>query len=151
MTSFSNIKILQVKDIVQLHRDTCTRHSDLPMTDVTMSIDGVNECNSSSRSLQVVSLRFNGCKEIYSCLISRPEVFQKKASKAAFEVYIESIIEELIDCDLRLDKLVCDAPERASARKQKQHGGYYCCDLCVANPENHRIPGKQASKFLNSH
>ena len=146
MTSFSNIKILQVKDIVQLHRDTCTRHSDLPMTDATMSIDGVNECNSSSRSLQVVSLRFNGCKEIYSCLISRPEVFQKKASKAAFEVYIESIIEELIDCNLRLAKL-----QSVRLLANRSNTEVTIVVTSVANPENHRIPGKRASKLLNSH
>ena len=146
MVSFSTIQILQVKDIVQLHRDTCTWHSDLPMTDVTMSIDGENECNSSSRSLQVVSLRFNGCKEIYSRLISRTEVFQKKASMAVFEVYIESIIEELIDCNLRLAKL-----QSVRLLANRSNTEVTIVVTSVANPENHRIPGKRASKLLNSH
>ena len=112
-----------------------------------MSIDGVNETNSSSRSLQVVSIQFNDCKEIYPVVISRPEVFQKVAMKENFEMYISSLLDQLQEHDITFKKLVLDAPERAACRKQKQHGGYYSCDLCEANPENVKIPGKSGSKL----
>ena len=131
-----------------LHQRSCDRHKDVPIHSVVMSIDGVNETNSSSRSLQVVTIRFEGCKEIYPVVISRPEIFQKVAMKLNFETYIASLLEQLRDNDIRLEKLVLDAPERAACRKQKQHGGYYSCDVCEANPENMAIPGKRGCKYL---
>ena len=128
-------------DAVQLHRQSCDRHTDAPIDSVVMSIDGVNETNSSSRSLQVVSLRFSGCKEIYPVVISRPEVFQKVSMKVNFEMYVKSLLDQLNTNGIKLEKLVLDAPERAACRKQKQHGGYYSCDLCEANPENVPLNG----------
>ena len=134
---------------MELHVGTCSRHrkdrrNPVP---VVMSIDGVAETKSTSRSLEVMSLKFEGCKEVYPCLISRPEVFQKKRMKDRFEGYISNFIEEMKSAGMVLQKLVLDAPERATCRKQKMHGGYYSCDLCIANPENMRIPGKKGSKL----
>ena len=114
-----------------------------------MSIDGVNETNSTSRSLQVISMQFEGCKEIYPMVISRPEVFQKVAMKANFEGYVKDLLKQLEDHDILLRKLVVDAPERAACRKQKQHGGYYSCDVCEATPENIWIPGKRGCKYYS--
>ena len=66
--------------------------------------------------------------------------------KVNFQVYVASFLEELNDASIKVLKLVADAPERASNRLQKQHGGYYSCDLCTANPENIAIPGKKGSE-----
>ena len=111
-----------------------------------MSIDGVNETKSSSRSLEIVSIKFDTCDQVYPCLISRPEVFQKKRMKERLDIYVSSILDEFSHEGLRLSKIVLDAPERAAARKQKQHGGYYSCDYCLANPENYKVPGKRGSE-----
>ena len=64
-----------------------------------------------------------------------------------FQAYISIFLDEMEDCAMRVRKLVVDAPERASLRRQKMHGGYFSCDLCTANPENIRIPNKRGSKF----
>ena len=114
-----------------------------------MSIDGVNESNSSSRSLQIVSIQFEGCTQVYPCIISRPEIFQKTRMKENFEVYISNFIDELKEADIRLSKVVLDAPERALCRHQKSHGGYFSCDLCYASPENIPIPGEKGSKYID--
>ena len=68
--------------------------------------------------------------------------------KPSFEVYLSSILAEFDHLDMIVDKVILDAPERAAARKQKQHGGYYSCDWCLANPENIQIEGKRASKYM---
>ena len=112
-----------------------------------MSIEGVSENQSTSRSLEVLSIQFVGCKEVYPAVISRPEVFQKKRMKDHFEGYVSNFLEEMAAASMKLKKLVVDAPERATCRKQKMHGGYYSCDICVANPENYSIPGRRGSKF----
>ena len=112
-----------------------------------MSIDGVSENQSTSRSLEVLSIQFVGCKEVYPAIISRPEVFQKKRMKDSFEGYVSNFLEEMASASMNLKQLVVDAPERATCRKQKMHGGYYSCDICIANPENFPIPGRRGSKF----
>ena len=112
-----------------------------------MSIDGVSENNSTSRSLEIMSLQFENCKEVYTCIISRPEVFQKKEMKENFQAYLSMFLDEMEECSMKVRKLVVDAPERATLRRQKMHGGYFSCDLCTANPENVRIPNKRGSKL----
>ena len=67
--------------------------------------------------------------------------------KANFEAYISNFIEEMCEARMNLKKLIVDAPERASCRKQKMDGGYHCCDICLANPKNHKIPGTCGSKL----
>ena len=67
--------------------------------------------------------------------------------KENFEVYVSNFISEMKDAGMILDKVVLDAPERALCRHQKSHGGYFSCDICVANPESIRIPGKAGSKY----
>ena len=111
-----------------------------------MSIDGVSENKSTSRSLEVMSIQFEGCKEVYPAIISRPEVSHKKKTKEKFEGYISNFLTEMTEANMTLKKLVLDAPERATCRKQKMHGGYFSCDLCVANPENYTVPGRRGSK-----
>ena len=70
--------------------------------------------------------------------------------KANLDVYVRSLLDELDHLGLKVEKVILDAPERAAAWKQKQHGGYYSCDLCLANPENIQIPGKRGSKLVST-
>ena len=137
-----------MSDILQLHYDTCPRHVSGTAPSVKISIDGVNETKSTSRSLEIISIQFSNCQQVYPCLISRPEVFQKKRMKPSFEVYVSSLLDELEQLEIQVEKVILDAPERAAARKQKQHGGYYSCDWCLATPENFAIEGKRASNVI---
>jgi hypothetical protein len=95
-------------------------------------------------------MKFLGCKEIFPCLISRPEVHRKKETSTNFEGYVENFIEEAQNCGLTIKKLVADAPERAHWRKQKGHGGYHSCNVCTANPVTIAVPGKKSSKLSSN-
>ena len=66
--------------------------------------------------------------------------------KLHLDVYLESFLDEVLNSGYKLKNLILDAPERASCRKQKQHGGYYSCDLCLANPENENFVGNRGMK-----
>ena len=104
---------------MEIHSKTCRGHGGQSPITVEMSIDGVNETKSTSRSLEIVSLKFMTCHQVYPCLISRPEVFEKKRMKASLDVYIASILDEMEHLNVHIEKVVLDAPERAAARKQK--------------------------------
>jgi hypothetical protein len=137
----SQITKYSPKNIIDLHKKT---HRNSHDKSIVLSIDGVSECNSSSRSLEVLSMKFLGCKDIYPCLISRPEVHRKKEMAINFEAYVDNFIAEAEECGLSIKKLVADAPERAHWRKQKAHGGFHSCDVCTANPVTMTIPGRQS-------
>jgi hypothetical protein len=87
---------VKVSDIVDIHKKTCENHMNLN-ENVIISIDGVSECKSSSRSLRILSLKFANCYEVYPCLIYRPEVFQKKRLTPYFNAHLEVYLEECID------------------------------------------------------
>ena len=133
---------------MHLHDRTCGIHSQDTDREVVISVDGVNETNSSSRSLEIVSVMFPGCKEVFPCLIHRPEPHQKKKLRHYFEVYLEGLLEDIVSCSTTIKKAVLDAPERAACRKQKQHGGYFSCDMCYANPENLASQEGRGSKLI---
>ena len=140
---------MQAKDIIHLHQDMCDQHADVANHNVILSVDGVNETRSTSRSLEVVSLKFQGCQQVYPCLISRPEPHRKKAMKHWVDAYMSLFVLELVDLGQPVEHMVMDAPERANVRKQKAHGGYYSCDLCMANPTSIRVGNGNASKYTH--
>ena len=140
---------LQAKDILRIHHECYRDHDSIEHNNgVVLSVDGVNECNSTSRSLEILSMQFANCNQVYPCIIFRPEVFRKKSQKQNFEAYVSNFIEELQQCGLKVLKLVADAPERAASRHQKQHGGAFSCDVCIADPQNMAIPGKRGCKII---
>jgi hypothetical protein len=104
---------------------------------VILSNDGVQECRSSFRSLNVVALRFMGCDLVYPITISRPELGEadekkKKGKKKEREVEVNKkrmkrfklsnyvllspILRQLLEESLYLDHVSADAPKRAELR-----------------------------------
>ena len=64
--------LFQIKDIIEIHKRTDIRHDGNNLSRVELSVDGVNESNSTSTSLEIVSFRFKTCKEIYIALNNFP-------------------------------------------------------------------------------
>ena len=93
-----------------------------------------------------MSIMFDGCNEVYPCLICRPEVRRKSNMKNYFEAYLGIFLDKLVEANVSLDKAVADAPERARLKAFKTYGGYFSCDWCLANPENISIEGRRGSK-----
>ena len=52
------------------------------------------------------------------------------------EEQVKKYLEDIQQEGLSIKKAVLDAPERAACRRQKQHGGYYSCDVCTENPRH---------------
>ena len=130
-----------------MHRNSCRRHDGRHQSqEIILSVDGVAEAKSTSRSLEIISLQFKECKLVYPVLICRPEPFRKKEMKSTFQNDLSEVLEQISAENCHLDKVVVDAPERAACRRQKLHGGFYSCDMCVANPDSVVLPGSRISK-----
>ena len=137
----------QIAGIIAIHRKTSPEHATSDLSHMQVSVDGVNETKSTSTSLEILSLRFSTCKNIYISVISRPQVHNKVAQKPTFECYLHSFIEEANELGITITLAVLDAPERATCRKVKQHGGYHSCDTCYANPVNYQTPGRSGCEY----
>ena len=138
----AQITMVQPAHIIKLHRDT--GHRQCPT--ITTSVDGVNETNSSARSLEVVSMMFDNCDTVYPLLMMRPEEGMKKNLKGLFLRYVTRLNRQIVRAGLRIRKTILDAPERAFLRGQTQHGGYFSCDICLANPISIDLPGNRGKK-----
>ena len=132
---------------MRLHRQICPS----PVTNlVQLSLDGVSEAKSNTISLDVYSLKFDNCRNIYPLTIVRP--VQKSFVDNQLE--LEGFVKEVISQDIQITSFVADNPKRAIIRHARSHGAAYPCEYCntkavpcagVTNPENSKIQ-KQVEK-----
>jgi hypothetical protein len=129
----TEVRLLDVMD--HFEKD----HPDLPRPlSLILSLDGVPEAKSGN-SIDVVSLKVEGCLRVYPIKIIRPKRLWVKSvpHEHRLDIYkkmgnvLEDVrlLSEQGRANLRL--VVADAPMRAALRMQKQHGAYYSCDYCV--------------------
>lgn len=91
-----------------------------------MSMDGVSESKSSTISLDVYSIKFNGCREVYPVKIVRPINKYPIDNLTQFS----SVLNAVLQLNLILHALIADAPKRAFARFCMMYSGRYSCEYC---------------------
>jgi hypothetical protein len=124
-----------IADLSRIAKRLHSPQEEFPAFDAShlvLSSDGVpiSKSGGVAGSLNVVCLRFRGCRQIYPLIVVR--VKDKKYKLSPQELF-GPVIQEIKDLGLTLEYLVADAPERAFARCQKNHSGYLSCDLCTAH------------------
>ena len=91
-----------------------------------LSLDGVSESKSTTTSLDVYTLKFRGCRDIYPIKIIR-EINKYKIDGME---QLSKVLEAVLDQDLEIDCLVADNPKRSFLRNSLQAGGKLCCEYC---------------------
>ena len=104
---------------------------------VQLSCDGVSETKSTSTSLDVYSIKFNGCRSIYPVTILKPIC----KNEINTNTILQSIINDIHHCSLTLDKFIGDNPKRALARNCLSHSSSYACEYCCARAALFRPQG----------
>ena len=98
---------------------------------IDFSLDGIQECKSSSLSADIYSISFKGCKTVYPIKIIR--TFNK------FKVDEKKILKEVIaDFNLnilRINCCVCDNPKRSFIRYALSHGASFAYEYCESKAE----------------
>ena len=117
---------IQADAIYKLHRKKCPSYD--PSTNVQLSLDGVSEAKSNSVSLDVYSLHFENCKNVYPHTILRP------IHKDSFDKYkeLDTFILNVIDQGNQISKFIADNPKRAFVRHSLSHSGTFPCEYCNA-------------------
>ncbi len=106
-------------------------------TAINLSIDGIPESRSSGLSLEVLSIRFYGCDNIYSIGILQPG---RKGVKDKDEILLRPFVEDLPVTDLELKLVVADAPKRASIQGLRTHAATYGCPYCYSRKIEGKFP-----------
>ncbi len=101
--------------------------------ELDISIDGVPESKSGGRSVEILSVRFIGCRGIYSLGLLQPT---RRGLGIGEEVILQHFLEELEETGLRVRRVIADAPKRAAIRGLKQHSAKFACPYCKASKEH---------------
>ena len=115
----------QIDDISRIHRNNSPNHFQRQETKVIMSLDGVSETKSTSTSLDVYSIKFEGCRDIFPVKIVRPIKKDSVDHKAQFASVLDSILLHYI-----LAVIVGDNPKRAFFRDSMQHSSKFAYEYC---------------------
>ena len=139
------ITSVSIKDILKLHTQICTKHQG---NILDLSCDGVASSRSSSTSLDVFTVSFPECANIYPLVTIRPE--DKKSFNFIDELSI--ILEDFKKNNVKIRNVIADNPMRALLRNCKNHSSYFSCEYCrgsavyYEDPEN--VREKEATKKL---
>lgn len=114
----------KVSDIIKIHRENgheVPRHAN-----IQISLDGIQENKSSPVSLDVYTMKFIGCKDIFPIKIIRPIV----KNQLNHHTQLESVLNSIAANDLRVHSFICDNPKRAFIKNSMQHSAKFGCEYC---------------------
>ena len=94
-----------------------------------MSLDGVSESKSTSISLDVYSIQFDGCREIYPLKIVRA----LNKCHVNNEDQLSLVMSDVLANNLLLLAMIADNPKRAFLRKSLQHSAKFACEYCFVS------------------
>lgn len=93
-----------------------------------MSIDGVSESKSTSISLDVYSIKFDGCRDVFPIKIVRP--IQKGLIN--HQEQFACVLNDLIENSIKLSAVVADNPKRSFIRNSMQFSSTFGCEYCFS-------------------
>ena len=95
---------------------------------VQLSLDGIQESNSSVVSLDIYSLCFNDCRNIYPFRIIKP----MNRFKIDEQEQLASVLEDINNNDLTIYCGVFDKLKRSVVKCTLSQSSYYACEYCEA-------------------
>ena len=133
------ISSVQIKDILKIHSKLNSNHqrpSRSNQISINLSCDGVADSKSSSVSMDVFSLSFPECRNIYPIMTIRPQV----KGTFSFQDEFSLVLDDLKMNKVKINNILADNPMRALMRCAKNHSSYYSCEYCRAAAEYYEDP-----------
>ena len=107
---------------MELHNSKCPT----PCSNIQVSLDGVAECKSNLVSLDVYSIRFANCHQVYPIQIIRP----LGKYRIDHQAYLDEFLTDVCSNGCEIDVFVGDNLKRANARNCKTSSSYFPCEYC---------------------
>ena len=121
----------------------CDEHG-LQQPIIQLSLDGVQECKSSTASLDIFSVKFNGCRNIYPIRVIRTcERFKYDEQEQ-----LKEVLQEINDNDIIIDCAVFDNLKRATCRCAKNHAARHPCEYCECGAVNHAVSNQKIVSII---
>ena len=120
--------------VISFHHDL---HADEQPDYFDLSVDGIPESKSGGRSIDVLSIRFQGCKGIYSLAILQPD---HRGMGLADDIVLRHVLDEYDPAVVPLRFVIADAPKRAALSGLKQHSSNFACQYCQAEKVDRAYP-----------
>ena len=122
------ITSVPLKSALKIRSNICSSHQQFnnePMR-VNLSCDGVADAKSNTVSLDIFSISFPECSNVYPILVVKSE---EKGNVCILE-QLGKILEEMRENNVILNNLLCDNPMRCLLKNVKNHSSYRACDYC---------------------
>lgn len=107
------------------HAQTCPASTHQPPV-VSFSMDGVQASKSSNASMDIYSISFKDCRNIYPVKIIKP--FDKFKYDAQEE--LRSFVLDLNENEVKIDTAVLDNQKRSIVKNVKSHAATHPCEYC---------------------
>lgn len=117
---------IRVPDLIAFHRELHPHEDEVP-SGIQMSMDGVAVSKSSGRTIQVISIQFPGCKNVYPVVLATP--YNKH--KMPVQYVLDDFLSQLQRASLEVTSLVADSPMRAKLLGITLHSGWRSCPYCT--------------------
>ena len=111
-----------MNDVKRLHGEICPGKTKM----IQLSYDGVQEANSSLASLDIYSICFNHCRNIYPIRIIKPH----NKFKIDEQEHLASVLEDINSNDLDIYCAVMDKLKRSVVKCTMSQSSYYACEYC---------------------
>lgn len=132
-----------MRDVKRHHQKYCPKYQ--PILD--LSLDGIQECKSSSLSADVYSVSFKHCNTVYPIRIIRPI----NKFKVDDQLNIKEVIEDIHDANCILENVVGDNPKRSNFRCALCSSAAYACEYCESKAEYVTDNGKKKGHLAWPH
>ena len=119
--------IFQAADVISIHESVCPR-TGREKREVQLSCDGVQESLSTNITLDVYSIKFSKCKQIYPLRIIRP--LQKFNLDHVNQ--LKNVLDDIYTNNYIISQFIGDQPKRSNARQCLCFSSWYPCEFCFA-------------------
>ena len=115
----------QIKELQRIHNAISSDHAGRQPI-IQLSLDGIMESKSSINSLDVYSLTFNHCRNIYPLRIIKP------CEKFKFDEQneLQQVLNDINENEVVIDCCVLDNPKRGTVKCAKTACAKHACEYC---------------------
>ena len=113
--------LFQIEDIKAIHANN-SHHENEGL----LSLDGVHESKSTNVSLDVYTVKFKGCRDVFPIKIVWPLNKYPINNNEQFSEVINSVMA----LNLIIQAIIADNPKRAFMKNSLQHSSKHACEYC---------------------
>ena len=117
----------QAADVISIHESLCPSAA-THKKEVQLSCDGVQESLSTTVTLDVYSIKFDGCKKIYPLRVIKP---LRKVTIDPIQ-QLKSVVDDIYMNKYKISQFIGDQPKRSNARQCLCFSSWYPCEFCFA-------------------